>query len=169
MGIEFTMEKNAFIEEHWAAYGKSNHLGTRERFLDSFFTAWLTHFHETEYLEADASVQVFVKRRMITFKAILEEKTTPEDWAKLTAPWRGIKLEIRKATVKVEKGPRRFNPFRASMDPGVLGMKIAEEQMFKIRTKNTMPPSVLDSMPSSISAPRARRLPAENHKPRTSV
>ncbi|KAF9488152.1 hypothetical protein BDN71DRAFT_1499587 [Pleurotus eryngii] len=166
MGIEFTMEKNAFIKEHWAEYGKSNCLRTRERFLDSFFAAWLTHFHETEYLEADASIQVFVKCHMIMFKAILEEKTTPEDWAKLTAPWRGIKLEIRKATVKVEKGPRRFNPFRASMDPGALGMKITEEQMFKIRTKNTMPLSILDSMPSSISAPRARRLPAENHKPR---
>ncbi|KAF4562995.1 hypothetical protein EYR36_003429 [Pleurotus pulmonarius] len=168
MGIEFTTEKTAFLEEHWVAYGKSNRLGIRDRFLEEFFAAWLTHFPEMEYLEADSDVQVFVKRRMIKalherFRAIIEDKATrAEELAKLKAPWRGVKLEIRKATVKVEKGPRRFNPFRASTEPGTLGMQFELEQRFKTRsrTSDTMPPSVLDSMPSMI------RRPAGNRKPR---
>ncbi|KAF4586543.1 hypothetical protein EYR38_010822 [Pleurotus pulmonarius] len=122
--ILFTDEKTMFLHEHWVAFGKAESSGHVNKFMDDFFTAWLDRFREMEYLTADSSVQVFVKRRMVKslrekMEHILDTKTAKEK-AILTSLPSAVDFKPCQARDDKAKGPQRYDPIRASLNRGLL-------------------------------------------------
>ncbi|KAF4568039.1 hypothetical protein EYR40_010563 [Pleurotus pulmonarius] len=122
--ILYTKEKTVFLQEHWVAFGKAANFGHVDRFMDDFFAAWIGRFREMEYLTADSSVQVFVKRRMVKslrekMEHILDAKTTKEK-AVLISPLSVDDFPPHNANDDKAKGPQRYDPIRASLNRGLL-------------------------------------------------
>ncbi|KAJ8697360.1 hypothetical protein PTI98_004170 [Pleurotus ostreatus] len=104
-------------------FRKAELLGTVDTFMDEFFSAWIEHFKEMEYLTAGSDIQIYIQRRMVK---VLREKMKeilvvdpPSESALLDEP---SSITIRRASESnhINQGPQRHDPTAAYFKRGLL-------------------------------------------------
>ncbi|KAL4261662.1 hypothetical protein AB1N83_010087 [Pleurotus pulmonarius] len=119
--ITFTPQKTLFLQEHSIPFAKAELLGVTDAFMDDFFTAWIDHFEEMEFLTADSDVQVFVKRRMLKLlKERLTEIVDTQSLDERTLLASPSPIAVRQARGDIVQSPHRHDPTRALLQRGLL-------------------------------------------------
>ncbi|KAF4572394.1 hypothetical protein EYR36_006896 [Pleurotus pulmonarius] len=165
--ITFTPQKTLFLQEHSIPFAKAELLGVTDAFMDDFFTAWIDHFEEMEFLTADSDVQVFVKRRMLKLlKERLTEIVDTQSLDERTLLASPSPIAVRQARGDIVQSPHRHDPTRALLQRGLLPRASgSKRRRARLDASVVVPPIVTPKLTLARTRIRTRAKTWHNNEP----